>query len=70
MGADLSAAITYGTYSSRWMAEGPTKDPVGLLLLTAGKPINEEFSVFWTYSLDVFGSGFENIFYLGGSYSF
>jgi uncharacterized protein (TIGR02001 family) len=70
VGADLSAAITYGTYSSRWMPEGPKKDPAGLLLLTAGKSINDEFAVFWTYSLDVFGSGFENILYFGGSLSF
>jgi uncharacterized protein (TIGR02001 family) len=70
MGADLSAGISYGTYSSRWMLNGPTKDPVGLLLLTAGKSLSDEFSVFWTYSLDLFNSDFENIFYFGGSYSF
>jgi hypothetical protein len=70
MGADLSAALTYGLYSSRWMLDGPTKDPVGLLLLSVGKPINDDFSVFWTYSMDVFESGFENILYFGGSYLF
>lgn len=70
MGADISAKIAYGTYSSRWLPEDPTKDAVGLLLLTAGKALNDRFSVFWTYSLDAFGSGFENIFYFGGSYSF
>jgi len=70
MGADLSAVIAYGTYSSRWLPEGPSKDPVGLLLLTVAKPVSEEFSVFWSGSLDAFSSGFENIFYFGGSYSF
>jgi hypothetical protein len=70
MGAQLSATIAYGTYSSRWIPEGPTKDPVSLLLLTVSKHVNEEISVFWTSSLDLFNSGFENIFYFGGTYSF
>jgi len=70
MGADLSAAIAYGTYSSRWLLEGPSKDPEALLVLTAAKPVSDEFTVFWTGSLDGFNSGFENIFYFGGSYSF
>ena len=29
---DLSAQIGYGTYSSRWMPDGPTKDPVALMV--------------------------------------
>ena len=70
MGAELSAAVAYGTYSSRWLPEGPGKDPAGLLVLTVAKPVSEEFSVFWSGSLDAFSSGFENIFYFGGSYSF
>jgi hypothetical protein len=69
IGADLSAQVGYGTYSSRWMSEGPTKDPVALLLLTAAKSVNDEISMFWSYSFDLEG-GFENIFYFGGSYSF
>jgi uncharacterized protein (TIGR02001 family) len=70
MGADLSGKISYGTYSSRWIPEGPTKDPVSLLLLTVSKPVHEEISIFWTSSLDLFNSGFENMFYFGGTYSF
>jgi uncharacterized protein (TIGR02001 family) len=70
MGADLAAVIAYGTYSSRWLPEGPTKDPEALLVLTAAKPVSDEFSVFWTLSFDAFNSGFENIFYFGGSYAF
>ena len=70
MGADLSAVVAYGTYSSRWMVEGPSKDPRALLVLSAARPVSDAFSVFWTGSLDIFNSGFENIFYFGGSYSF
>jgi uncharacterized protein (TIGR02001 family) len=69
LGADISAAIGYGTYSSRWMPKGRTKDAVSLLLLTAGKPITQNFSVTWNYSIDL-GSDFENIFYLGAYFSF
>ncbi len=66
VGADVSATLGYGTYSSRWMPEGGKKDAVALLLLTAGKSISDNISVYWTYSLDL-GSGFENILYFGGS---
>jgi uncharacterized protein (TIGR02001 family) len=68
-GIDLSAVLAYGTYSSRWLPDGPKKDAAALLLLTAGKSINDDFSVAWTYSLDL-GTGFENIFYFGGTYGF
>ncbi len=68
-GADLSAMIGYGTYSSRWIPSGAKKDAVALLLLTAGTAISEATSVFWSYSLDL-GTGFENIFYFGASYGF
>jgi uncharacterized protein (TIGR02001 family) len=69
LGADLSALIGYGTYSSRWMIDGATKDPVALMLITAGKSITDETSVYWAYSFNLDG-GFERIFYFGGSYSF
>ena len=69
LGADLSALIGYGTYSSRWMPDGPTKDPVALMVLTASKSLTAETSVYWAYSFNIEG-GFENIFYFGGSYSF
>lgn len=68
LGADVSATIAYGTYSSRWIPEEPKKDPVALLTLSAGKSLSETISVFWTYSLDL-GSGFENIIYFGGSHA-
>jgi uncharacterized protein (TIGR02001 family) len=67
--ADLSALVGYGTYSSRWMPDGATKDPVALFLLTAGTSVTDAVSVSANYSIDL-GSGFENIFYFGGSYSF
>ncbi len=70
LGADLSVTIGHGTYASRWMPEGETKDPVSLLLLSAAKGINDDISIFWTFSLDLFNSGFENIFYFGATYSF
>jgi uncharacterized protein (TIGR02001 family) len=69
LGADLSALVGYGTYSSRWMLDGPTKDPVALMLLSAGKALTENTSVFWSYSFNLKG-GFERIFIFGGSYSF
>jgi len=69
LGADLSALIGYGTYSSRWMPDGPTKDPVALMVLTAGKSITDETSIFWAYSFNIDG-GFERIFYFGGTYTF
>ena len=69
VGIDLAAVLAYGTYSSRWLPYGPKKEAGSLLLLTAGKSINDEFSVAWTYSLDL-RSGFENIFYFGGSFGF
>jgi hypothetical protein len=68
-GADFSALIGYGTYSSRWMLDGPTMDPVALMLLSVGKSLTENTSVFWSYSFNLEG-GFERIFYFGGSYSF
>jgi len=67
VGADVSAVLAYGTYSSRWMPDGDKKDTVALLVLTAGKTVTNQIAVFWTYSLDL-GSGFDNIFYFGGSY--
>ena len=70
LGADLSAVVANGTYSSRWIPQGATKDPVSLLLFTAAKPLSDNMSVFWAGSLDLFNSGFENIFYFGGTYSF
>jgi len=69
LGADWSALFGYGTYSSRWMPDGPTKDPVALMVLTASKSLTEETSVYWAYSFNIDG-GFERIFYFGGSYSF
>ena len=68
-GADLLAVVSYGTYSSRWLPDGPKKDPAALMLISAGKSVTEETSMFWTYSFNLDG-GFENIFYFGGSYSF
>jgi uncharacterized protein (TIGR02001 family) len=68
-GVDLSAMLAYGTYSSRWLPDGPKKDAAALLLLAAGKSINDELAITWTYSLDL-GSGFENIFYFGGTHGF
>ena len=69
LGADLSALIGYGTYSSRWMINGPTKDPVALMLLTAAKSVTDNTAIFWSYSFNLEG-GFERIFYFGGTYSF
>ncbi len=66
-GADIFALLAFGTYSSRWMPDGDTKDTVALLVLTAGKTVTNQISVSWTYSLNL-GSGFDNIFYFGGSY--
>jgi len=67
-GADLSAQIGYGTYSSRWVSS-PTEDPVSLLLLTAATSVTDDTSIFWSYSHNIEG-GIENIFYFGGTYSF
>ena len=67
--ANLSALVGYGTYSSRWMPDGPKKDAVALLLLTAGTSVTDAVSVSANYSIDL-GSGYEDIFYFGGSYSF
>jgi uncharacterized protein (TIGR02001 family) len=69
LGADLSALIGYGTYSSRWMPDGPTKDPVALMVISASKSVSEATSIYWAYSFNIDG-GFERIFYFGGSYSF
>ncbi len=68
-GADLSALIGYGTYSSRWILSGARKETVTLLLLSAGTAISEATSVFWRYSHDL-GTGIENIFYMGTTYGF
>ena len=68
LGADITAQASYGTYSSRWLPE-PKKDAVALGLVSVGKSVTDEISMFWTYSFDLDG-GFENIFYFGGSYSF
>jgi len=69
LGTDLSAQIGYGTYSSRWMPDGPTKDPVALMVISASKSLTDQASVMWAYSFNIDG-GFERIFYFGGSYSF
>jgi uncharacterized protein (TIGR02001 family) len=68
-GADLSAQLGYGTYSSRWMSNGPTKDAVALMVLSAGKSITDAISINWSYSFNIDG-GFERIFYFGGTHSF
>jgi hypothetical protein len=67
-GADLSVQIGYGTYSSRWVSD-PTKDPVSLLLITIGKSLTDDTSIFWSYTHNIEGE-IENIFYFGGTHSF
>lgn len=67
LGANLSALLSYGTYSSRWMPDKATKDPVSFLTLTAGKSLSEQVNVFWSYTINL-DSGFDNILYFGASH--
>ena len=65
LGADVSATLGYGTYSSS------TDGAVTTLLLSAGKSITDNIAVSWNYSIGLSDDdNLENIFFLASSYSF
>jgi uncharacterized protein (TIGR02001 family) len=71
-GADLSAKLGYGTYSSKFLTEpngNELKDPVTHLVLSAAKTVNKSLSVNWNYSIG-FDDAMEDIFWLGCSFGF
>lgn len=63
LGADVSATLGYGTYSSS------TDDAVTTLTLSAGKSVSEHVVVSWNYSIGL-SDELENIFFLAFGYSF
>ncbi len=67
-GATWSVLAAYGTYSSRWWVPAD-KDPVGLLVFTAAKPVTEKFAVSWNYAISS-KEAMGNNFWVAAGYTF
>lgn len=67
-GADLSATLSYGTYSA-FFTTGGAEETAAALLLSAGKSLTENLAVSWNWNLAL-DDYTDNIFFLKAGYSF
>jgi uncharacterized protein (TIGR02001 family) len=67
-GADLGVLFGFGTYSSKWLAE-PKEDAVSHVVLSAGKTVNENVAVNWSYSISM-DSDMDDQFWMTFGYGF
>lgn len=68
MGADLSATLGYGTFSS-FLSAGETDKATTTLLLSAGKSLSEKLSASWNWSIAL-DEYTDNVFFLQAGYRF